>query len=156
MDIKEIKQIVDLMKRSDLIEFEIEEDNFKLRLKRHHPDAEPGLPTMPPVVVGAPAVSAPPAPAPTSGAEPAGAAAPPAGEVIKSPMVGTFYRAPNPESPSFVEIGTSVTPDSVVCIIEAMKVMNEIQSELTGKVAEVLVENGQSVEYGQPLFRLQP
>jgi acetyl-CoA carboxylase biotin carboxyl carrier protein len=108
------------------------------------------------VVVGSPAVNPSPAPAPTSGAEPAGTAAPPVGEVIKSPMVGTFYRAPNPESPSFVEIGTSVTPDSVVCIIEAMKVMNEIQSELTGKVAEVLVENGQSVEYGQPLFRLQP
>ncbi|MGF1453701.1 MAG: acetyl-CoA carboxylase biotin carboxyl carrier protein [Opitutales bacterium] len=157
MDIKEIKQVVDLMKRSDLTEFEIEEENLKLRIKRAAPHAEPVV-TMPaPQMVPPPQSAAPPSP-PASGAggnptpEPA---EPKGGEVIKSPMVGTFYRAPNPDSPPFVEIGTQVTTETVVCIIEAMKVMNEIQAELKGKITEVLVENGQSVEYGQPLFRLQ-
>lgn len=154
MDIKEIKQIVDLMKRSDLTEFEIEEDNLKLRIKRHHPQGEPMVAPLPPPVspsaAPAPAQSAAaPAPAAPSNSEVKG------GEIIKSPMVGTFYRAPNPESPPFVEIGTAVTEESLVCIIEAMKVMNEIQAEKKGKIAEVLVENGQSVEYGQPLFRLE-
>lgn len=151
MDIKEIKQIVDLMKRSELTEFEIEEDKFKLRIKRQQPQAEAPL-VAAPVASTVPPMTAAPQPAPAS--PPPAAPEPKGGEIIKSPMVGTFYRAANPESPPFVEIGTAVAPETVVCIIEAMKVMNEIQAEVKGKVAEVLVENGQSVEYGQPLFRL--
>jgi acetyl-CoA carboxylase biotin carboxyl carrier protein len=76
-------------------------------------------------------------------------------ELIKSPMVGTFYRAPSPESPVFAEVGTKVTAESVVCIIEAMKVMNEIQSEISGTITEVLVENGDAIEFGQPLFKVK-
>jgi acetyl-CoA carboxylase biotin carboxyl carrier protein len=76
-------------------------------------------------------------------------------KLIKSPMVGTFYTAPSPESPAFVKVGDTVTPDTVVCILEAMKVMNEIKAELSGRIAAVLVENGDSIEYGQPLFRVE-
>jgi acetyl-CoA carboxylase biotin carboxyl carrier protein len=151
MDLKELKQVVDLMKRSDLIEFEIEEENLKLRIKRDSQTA--GLPLQ----AVAPQPPAP-AQAQSSPAAPAAAAAQvvePGIEVVKSPMVGTFYRAPNPDSPVFIDVGGSVTPESVVCIIEAMKVMNEIQAEVSGTVTEVLVENGQSVEYGQPLFKVK-
>ncbi|MGE9292311.1 acetyl-CoA carboxylase biotin carboxyl carrier protein [Ruficoccus sp. ZRK36] len=150
MDLKEIKQVVELMKRSDLTEFEIEEKDLKLRICRE---------SQKPVAVAAAPVMAPAAPAPA--AAPAAPAAPakpveePGTEFIKSPMVGTFYRAPSPDSPSFVEIGAVVKADSVVCIIEAMKVMNEIHAEAKGKILEVLVENGQSVEYGQPLFKIK-
>jgi acetyl-CoA carboxylase biotin carboxyl carrier protein len=151
MDLKEIKHIIDLMKRSDLTEFEIEEKDLKLRICRE---------SQKPVVYAA--GPAPLAAAPAPAAAPA-ALAPAAGKpaeepgtaLIKSPMVGTFYRAPSPDSPSFVEVGAVVQPDSVVCIIEAMKVMNEIHAEAKGKILEVLVENGQSVEYGQPLFKIK-
>ena len=96
-----------------------------------------------------------PASAAAPAAEAAPAAAQPAGKEIVSPMVGTFYRTPSPESPSYVEIGTEVTPETVVCIIEAMKVMNEIKAELAGTITEVLVENGKPVQFGQPLFRVK-
>lgn len=151
MDLKEIKQIVDLMKRSGLTEFSIEEKDLKLRLCRE---------TEKSFVTAAPApVQVAPAPAPAaagaSAAAPAEKKAAPAGPVIKSPMVGTFYRAPSPDSKSFVDVGSVVKADSPVCIIEAMKVMNEIQAEIAGTIAEILVENGEAVEYGQPLFRLK-
>lgn len=149
MDIKLIKQVVDLMKRSDISEFEFEEDGFKLRLSSQSAQA-------PQVIQTAPAPQAV-APAPAAATEPA--AAPAAEEkgmlVIKSPMVGTFYRASSPESPAFVDVDAKVTADSIVCIIEAMKVMNEIQAELGGTITEVLVENGEAVEYGQPLFKVK-
>ncbi len=150
MDLKEIKQIIDLMKRSDLTEFEIEEQDLKLRICRDSKHAVP-------VVAHAPVAAAPvAAPAPVA---PAPAASAPAEDknalVVKSPMVGTFYRSPSPDSKPFVDVGTAVQPDSVVCIIEAMKVMNEIQSEVKGIITEMLVENGQAVEYGQPLFKLK-
>lgn len=152
MDIKLIKQVVDLMKRSELSEFEFEEEGFKLRLTRKNGEVVPQV--MQPVAAPAPA----PAPAPAGGA-PAEAPAPAAEEkgisVVTSPMVGTFYRAPSPDSPSFADVGTKVGADTVVCIIEAMKVMNEIQSEISGTVTEVLVENGEAVEYGQPLFKVK-
>ncbi len=141
MDIKDIKQIVDLMKRSDLTEFEIEEEGLKLRICRSGR-----------VVVGNHTPAPAPVPAPVAAAAPAEVP----GKVIKSPMVGTFYSAPSPESPPFVKAGDDVTEDSTVCIIEAMKVMNEIKAEISGKIAEVLVKNGQSVEFGQPLFRVKP
>ncbi len=152
MDIKLIKQVVDLMKRSDISEFEFEEDGFKLRLSSKGSDA-------PQYIQAAPvAQTAASLPAATPIAEPA--AATPAIEekdisVIKSPMVGTFYRAASPESPAFTDVSAKVGKDSVVCIIEVMKVMNEIQAEISGTITEVLVENGEAVEYGQPLFKVK-
>lgn len=151
MDLKEIKQIVDLMKRSDLTEFEIEEEGLKLRICRDKGDkpiaiAAGGMQTIPIAPVGA---GAPPAPAPV---------APPvedATKLIKSPMVGTFYAAPSPDNPVYVGVGDTVKPDTVVCIVEAMKVMNEIKAETSGVIAEICVNNGDSVEYGQPLFKLK-
>lgn len=154
MEIKEIKQIVDLMKRSDLTEFDIEEKDLKLRIKREgsHSSAAPMMPAAPmPVAQPLPLAQ----PAATSAATPAAPAVEPGVQYVKSPMVGTFYRAPNPESAPFVDIGAEITPESVVCIIEAMKVMNEIQAEIKGRVLEVLIENGQSVEYGQPLIKVK-
>lgn len=156
MDIKEIKLIVDMMKRSDLTEFEIEEKDLKLRICREgsHPapgGANPAYPMVPapqPMPVAPQPPAAAPAP-PERPAEEKGVA------TVKSPMVGTFYRAPSPESPPFVEVGTKVNKETVVCIIEAMKVMNEIQSEIGGVVTEILVENGDPVEYGQPLFKVK-
>lgn len=150
MDIKLIKQVVDLMKRSDISEFEFEEDGFKLRLSSQ------GTPA-PQVIHAASAPQAPAqAPAPVASSDPATPAAEEKGVLlIKSPMVGTFYRASSPESPAFVDVGSKVTADSVVCIIEAMKVMNEIQAELGGTITEILAENGDAVEYGQPLFKVK-
>lgn len=152
MDLKAIKQVVELMKRSELSEFELEEEGFKLRLTRKGNEA--------PQVIQAVAA---PAAQPLASAEPA--AVPAATEstpaedpnlsTITSPMVGTFYSAASPESPSFVKVGQKTDADTVVCIIEAMKVMNEIQAELSGTIVECLVENGQAVEYGQPLFKVK-
>lgn len=150
MDIKEIKQIVDLMKRSGLTEFEIEEDNFKLRICRSNGDAATAAA---PVAMAAPVPVAAPVATPVSAPEQPAAIDP--AKLIKSPMVGTFYSAPSPDSSSFVKIGDKVSADSVVCILEAMKVMNEILAEKSGIIAEILIQNGDSVEYGQPLFRLQ-
>lgn len=152
MDIKLIKQVVDLMKRSDISEFEFEEDGFKLRLSSQSAQAPQVIQAAP-----APAAQAPnTAPAPSGADEPTAPAAEEKGiSIIKSPMVGTFYRASSPESPPFVDVGAKVTADSVVCIIEAMKVMNEIQAEFGGKITEVLAENGEAVEYGQPLFKVK-
>ncbi len=149
------------MKRSDLTEFAVEEEGFKLKIRR----GASGSPVISSQSYGSatpfPVLSAPvaaPAPAPAAPAAPAPAA--PAGDetgivYVKSPMVGTFYKAASPESKSFAEIGTKVTETSVVCIIEAMKIMNEIQSEVKGTVVEVLVENGSPVEYGQKLFKVK-
>ena len=156
MDLNKIKQVVDLMKKSDLSEFEIQDQEFKLRIKRDLPGR-----------AAAPApVAAAPAPAPVAAAAPAPVAAAPAAapapvaadpnvKVITSPMVGTFYATPAPDSPNFVAVGSPVKADTVVCIIEAMKVMNEIQSELSGTIVECLVASGTSVEFGQPLFRVK-
>ncbi len=156
------------MKRSELSEFAVEEEGFKLKIRRgfnglpvvssgrgsSHPFV-PGPDTVPPFVAAAPApVAAPTAAAPAPAAAPA--AQDEAGVVyIKSPMVGTFYRSASPESKPFVEPGAKVAENTVVCIIEAMKIMNEIQAEMTGTVVEVLVENGQPVEYGQRLFKIK-
>jgi acetyl-CoA carboxylase biotin carboxyl carrier protein len=148
LDLKEIKQIVDLMKRAGLCEFEIEEKDFKLRLCRE---------STAPAVAMAPAPAMPmayPAPAPAAPAAPVPAREDPA-KIIKSPMVGTFYTAPSPDSPVFAKVGDRVGPDSVVCIIEAMKVMNEIKAEVSGEIAEICLNNGDSVEFGQPLFKLK-
>lgn len=153
MDIKEIKQIVDLMKRSGLTEFEIEEEGLKLRICRSNGES---VAYAAPVGTVAPfPVGAAPAPAPAPVAAPEVKAEIDPAKLIKSPMVGTFYAAPSPDSPPFAKTGDSVAADTVVCIIEAMKVMNEIHAEASGTIAEILVENGASVEFGQPLFRLK-
>lgn len=148
MDIKLIKQVIDLMQRSELSEFEFEEEGFKLRLSRKNGEVSHQMVQPIPQMAAAPAAAAAAAPE-APAAEEKGVA------MITSPMVGTFYRAPSPDSPMFADVGTSVGPDSVVCIIEAMKVMNEIQSEISGKIIEVLVENGEAVEFGQPLFKVK-
>jgi acetyl-CoA carboxylase biotin carboxyl carrier protein len=164
LDLKQIKQIIDLMKRSDLTEFEIEEQGFKLKICRG-PDGMPAVSggqmpinTPPHIVVEAPRTATAAAqdtmPAATLTAV---SAAPdePGVSYIKSPMVGTFYRSASPESPPFVELGAKIEEKTVICIIEAMKIMNEIQAESKGSVLEVLVENGQPVEYGQRLFKIK-
>ena len=152
MDLKAIKQVVEMMKRSEITEFEIEEKDFKLRLSRKNGDTQIIQAAAP--VAAAPIAAA----APAAPAAPATAAAPAEDQgvsVVKSPMVGTFYTAASPESPVFTKVGAKVSADSIVCIIEAMKVMNEIQAELSGTITEVLVENGEAVEYGQPLFKVK-
>lgn len=154
MDLKDIKAILDLMKKNSVSEFELEKQDFKIRLKRGFnaggsgtaPEDSQVLNYVPPMLAIQP---------PTTATIQAPAAASAELE-IKSPMIGTFYRSPSPESASYVEVGTEVSPDTVVCIIEAMKVMNEIKAEAKGTVTEVLVENAKPVEFGQPLFKLRP
>jgi acetyl-CoA carboxylase biotin carboxyl carrier protein len=146
-DIKEIKSIIDLMKKHDLSVFEIEKEGFRLKLQRGA--------SAPQTTSAAPALSS---KAASTGAEPLPAAKPIESLSMKeivSPMVGTFYRAASPDAPSFVEVGKPVSEDTVVCIIEAMKVMNEIKAETSGVIAEVLADNGKPVQFGQALFRVR-
>lgn len=143
------------MKRASLTEFEIEEEGLKLRICRSGENKGNGAPQIVPGYTAAlPAYATPPVATPS----PAPSEKPDEEKgivVIKSPMVGTFYRAPSPESPVFVKEGDVVNNDSPVCIIEAMKVMNEIPAELSGEIKQILVKNGESVEYGQPLFKVK-
>ncbi len=150
MDLKDIKAIIDLMKKNSVSEFELEKQDFKIRLKR--------------------GISGGPLPVPNEESPAVGYAVPPAlaapavlpaleisNEIeVKSPMIGTFYRSPSPEAGTYVEIGSEVNPDTVVCIIEAMKVMNEIKAEVKGVITQVLVESAKPVEFGQPLFKVRP
>jgi acetyl-CoA carboxylase biotin carboxyl carrier protein len=154
VDLKDIKAIIDLMKKNSISEFELERQDFKIKLKRTGAGPvyeEPSgmvYPVQIPSLVPAPA------------ALPASAASAPAAAnanlEIKSPMIGTFYRAPSPESGNYVEVGAEVNAETVVCIIEAMKVMNEIKAEVRGIVTEILVDNAKPVEFGQPMFRIKP
>ena len=165
MDLKDIKVIVDLMKKNAVSEFEMEEGDFKIKLKRESGKPRKGetvvVQEAAPMIL--PAAAAAPAAVPVAAATPAPTAPAPAtpapaaeGPEVKSPMIGTFYRKPSPDADSFVEVGSVVEPETVVCIIEAMKVMNEIKAEVKGTVAEVLLEDGKPVEYGQALFRIEP
>jgi acetyl-CoA carboxylase biotin carboxyl carrier protein len=167
MDLKQIKQILDLVREHELSEFEIEHDGLRLKIRKDVNGAHvvalpaPVVPTM--VVPGAAAAVAQPVAAPAA-ATPSAAAAP-AGDaaadteielaVVKSPIVGTFYRSSEPGAPAFVDIGTTVRKGQVLCIIEAMKLMNEIDSEYDGEVMNVYVENGQPVQYGERLFAIR-
>lgn len=158
MDLKDIKAIIDLMKKNSVTEFELEKQDFKIRLKRGGNGGQIVASSEElPVVNYAPPTMAVTGPAPAAtlvAASPAPAASP---ELeIKSPMIGTFYRAPSPEAAAYVEVGTEVNPDTVVCIIEAMKVMNEIKAEAKGVITQSLVENAKPVEFGQALFKLRP
>ena len=150
-EIKEIKAIIDLMKKHDLSVFEIEKEGFRLKLQRGASAPQGSAVT--------PAAAAGPAKAVATGAETPLSAPKPIENVsmkeIVSPMVGTFYRAASPDTPPFVEVGKAVTADTVVCIIEAMKVMNEIKAEIAGVIAEVIAENGKPVQFGQALFRVR-
>jgi acetyl-CoA carboxylase biotin carboxyl carrier protein len=154
VDLKDIKAIIDLMKKNSITEFELERQDSKIRLKRGlngTPVASPEEQIPSPLMSMS---SQPPTAMPSQTAVPQPSAT---GEIeIKSPMIGTFYRAPSPESASYVEMGSEVNPDTVVCIIEAMKVMNEIKAEVKGVVTQVLVENSKPVEFGQPLFKVRP
>lgn len=154
MDLKDIKAIIDLMKKNSITEFELERQDSKIRLKRGLNGGQPSSPDDGSAPISVPASSVA-QPASLSAAAAASAAA--TGEVeIKSPMIGTFYCAPSPEAGSYVEVGADVNPDTVVCIIEAMKVMNEIKAEVKGTITQILVENAKPVEFGQPLFKVRP
>jgi oxaloacetate decarboxylase alpha subunit len=143
LDLKEIKQILQMLDEEQVTEFELEADGMKLRIRKGPlpPSAEP--------TPAAPSVTVPPVPAP----------APPEAadvHVVKSPIVGTFYRSSDPNAPPFVNIGDHVKPGQVLCIIEAMKLMNEIEAELAGEVLKIHHESGQPVQFGEPLFTLKP
>ena len=163
MELKDIKAIIDLMRKNDLSVFEMEKDGFKLKLQKglgEQTGFGGQLPAITPLPVAVPIGGGAQAPA-VSSAAPAPAAAeapadkgPPLKDIL-SPMVGTFYRASSPESPPFVDVGKGVSEESVVCIIEAMKVMNEIKAETSGTIAEIVAENGKPVQFGQVLFRVR-
>jgi acetyl-CoA carboxylase biotin carboxyl carrier protein len=153
VDLKDIKAIIDLMKKNSISEFELEKQDFKIKLKR----GGTGPVVVEEALSGSPyaTVSLTPIPA-SAGAAPLPAPSASSEIEIKSPMIGTFYRAPSPESAPYVDIGTEVGPETVVCIIEAMKVMNEIKAEVRGVITQILVENAKPVEFGQPLFKIRP
>ncbi|MEE9219843.1 MAG: acetyl-CoA carboxylase biotin carboxyl carrier protein [Acidobacteriota bacterium] len=164
---KDLMDLMDFISRSNFVEFELEHEGFKLRLVKSVPRrhsralgqvaAEARDVTLPPPAAVAPPAPAVPAPAPAAPAPAPAAPAVEAGLVdVRSPMVGTFYRRLSPEAPALVELGQRVRKGTVLCIVEAMKLMNEIESEVGGEVVEVLAENGQPVEYGEVLFRLRP
>ena len=155
MDLEDIKSIVELMNKNSISDFEMEKEDFKIKLRRGvegytatTSKGGPYLLTPPPhsLPPSAPAAQAPEAAAPTTSDDPA----------ITSPMIGTFYGAPSPDAAPYVEVGTEVDQETVVCIVEAMKVMNEIKAEVKGVITEVLGENGKPVEFGQPLFKVKP
>jgi acetyl-CoA carboxylase biotin carboxyl carrier protein len=155
-DLTRIMELIEIMKENDLVEIEIKHDDDKIFLKRYQaPPAGASLPAAAQNIV--PATAGPNvAQTPATGTEPA-ASQPEENLVeIKSPLVGTLYSAPSPDSEPYVEVGSEIEAQMVICIIEAMKVMNEIKAETSGTVAEILVENGQAVEYGQVLFKVKP
>ncbi|MCK9283064.1 MAG: acetyl-CoA carboxylase biotin carboxyl carrier protein [Rhodocyclaceae bacterium] len=144
MDLRKLKTLIDLVQNSGISELEISEGEEKIRIAKHV--AAPAPTT---VMMSAPAAAH--APAPALPAEPIGNGLP-EGHVVTAPMVGTFYRAGSPGAPAFVEVGTAVKQGATLCILEAMKLMNEIEADVSGTVKAILVENGQPVEFGQPLF----
>lgn len=143
MDLRKVKALIELVQSSGIAELEITEGEERVRINRYSPGGAPVPMMMQPMAQPQSFASA-----------PAAAAAEPVeeGHIVKSPMVGTFYRSPSPGSPSFIEVGQTVSDGQTLCIIEAMKLLNEIESDAAGVVKKILVENGQPVEYGQPLF----
>lgn len=148
MDLRKLKKLIDLVQESGIGELEITEGEERVRISRAGTGAPMVMATHPQMAMmaapGAPAAAAAPEAPPA-----------PAGHTLKSPMVGTFYRSPSPGAPSFVEVGQAVAKGQTLCIIEAMKLLNEIESDAAGTVKAILVENGQPVEYGQPLFVIE-
>ena len=157
MELKDIKSIIDLMKKNDLSVFEMEKDGFKLKLQKGAGDQTVFMQPLLPVNTPQIAIPAPALPAGTRASSSPAVAEEPGGPLkdIVSPMVGTFYRQASPDAPSFVEIGKAIDAETVVCIIEAMKVMNEIKAETSGVIAEIVAENGKPVQFGQVLFRVR-
>ena len=160
MDLRKLKTLIDLVAESGIAELEITEGDGKVRIVKSPQQVAMGYAPMNPVAMAPEAPramqaaeppAAPPAPVAAAPAEPAA----PSGHVLKSPMVGTFYRSANPNSSSFVEIGSQVKEGDTLCIVEAMKLMNEIEADLGGTISRILCENGQAVEFGQPLFVLE-
>jgi acetyl-CoA carboxylase biotin carboxyl carrier protein len=150
MDLRKLKTLIDLVSESNISELEIAEADGKVRIvKAGAPAAAPATAAAPPVYASAPA-----APVATPAAAPAEPPAP-TGHVVKSPMVGTFYRSASPGADVFVEVGSSIKVGEPICIIEAMKIMNEIEADAAGTIREILCENGEAVEYGQPLFVIE-
>jgi acetyl-CoA carboxylase biotin carboxyl carrier protein len=167
LDLKELKEILQILEEKEITEFELEEEGMKLRIRKAAPPsanhasapAAPLVATVYPVAapVAAPPTSASaPVPAPAAGGPVAVEAAATDVTVVKSPIVGTFYRTPDPNSPPFVEVGDRVRVGQVLCIIEAMKLMNEIEAEVAGEVVKIHRETGQPVQYGDPLFTVRP
>ena len=157
MDLEDIRQILDLVREHELTEFELERDGLKVRIRKAGGEVTFVAPAAPAVAVAAPAVPAPAAAAPA--AVPANPGAEPPASVdlamIKSPIVGTFYRAPEPGAPNFIEVGDQVRKGQVLCIIEAMKLMNDIESDTDGEVTAAYVENGRPVQFGDRLFAIK-
>jgi acetyl-CoA carboxylase biotin carboxyl carrier protein len=160
VNMEELRELITLMRENGVAELELEREDFRVRLRRESAAVEPAQVAVTPYP--APVPAAPPAPEPQASgpAHPGTQATTAASQdqdlhIIPSPIVGTFYRSPSPSADPFVKIGSNVEPDSVVCIIEAMKLMNEIQAEAMGEVVKIYVENGQPVEYGQPLFGIK-
>ncbi|HSH83813.1 MAG TPA: acetyl-CoA carboxylase biotin carboxyl carrier protein [Guyparkeria sp.] len=145
MDIRKVKKLIELLEESGIAEIEIKEGEESVRISRHSQ-----LPAYMPTTA-APQQAAAPAPEPPAGSEPMETS----GTIIKSPMVGTFYRASSPEASPFVEVGTTVKKGDTLCVIEAMKMFNQIEAEVEGTIKSILVENGQPVEYDQPLFVIE-
>ena len=160
MDLRKLKSLIDLVSDSNISELEITEAEGKIRIVKSdpHPAAQAQTVYMHAPAV-APAAPAAPLAGPAAGAPAGAAVAPepetPTGHVVKSPMVGTFYRAPSPGAKPFVEVGDSIKEGQPICIIEAMKIMNEIEADATGTIKRMLCENGQAVEFGQPLFIIE-
>ena len=161
MTVDEIKEILELMREHELAEFELQRDGQTLRLRKHSPTQWAGpMPAVPAVAMQPPAAAAPAVPAPPQAAGESAVLEPASEDVdlaiVKSPIVGTFYRAAEPAAPPFVETGQTVRKGQVLCIIEAMKLMNEINAECDGEIVKVYVENGQAVQYGERLFAIRP
>ncbi len=160
MDLSDLKEILRILEEQDITEFELEQDGVKLRVCRSSTHPHPSSHVAAPLHVVATAMPGPAGgPAPAVAAAPAAAPEAPAAEadgtVVKSPIVGTFYRSPDPNSPAFVSVGDNVKVGQVLCIIEAMKLMNEIEAEMAGEVIKIHPENGQPVQYGDPLFTIR-
>jgi acetyl-CoA carboxylase biotin carboxyl carrier protein len=157
VDLKDIKAIIDLMKKNSIAEFELEKQDFKIRLKRGMGIGSPSVsPSEDTAMIALASQAGQIQPAAATASLPVTTPVMAAGEIeIKSPMIGTFYRAPSPEAGTYIEVGMEVNPETVVCIVEAMKVMNEIKAEVRGVITQVLVENAKPVEFGQPLFKVR-
>ena len=160
MDLRKLKKLIDLVQESGIAELEITEGEEKVKIVKGGeatvtPIGPAAAPAAAAATAGAPAPAAPAAPAAAAAASAAPEEPAPSGHVLKAPMVGTFYRSASPESKPFVEVGQNVKAGETVCIIEAMKLMNEIEADATGMIKAILVENGQPVEYGQPLFIIE-
>jgi acetyl-CoA carboxylase biotin carboxyl carrier protein len=154
MDLRKLKTLIDLVSDSNVSELEITEAEGKVRIVKGGGVQHMVTPAVVPLAAGAPAATAA-ALAPVGAPATPSAPAAPAGHTVKSPMVGTFYRSASPGAKSFIEIGSQVKEGDTVCIIEAMKILNEIEADKSGTITQILVENGQAVEYGQPLFVIE-